>query len=149
MAWSSVFLLSSFAQIQPARTDSVNINYILLNSLTLPLKRSLNMKSRYSTKVQKMHQASSRVLPLRSWIKLGKIFTHVCVLSQCRGVRIVLTPHFTEDGMSTIPKEQAERLVNYTTAIPHREREYVVQLEVFHQLHCLVSTQRVQPTVCQ
>ena len=43
-------------------------------------------------------------------------------------------------GISSISKDQARRLVNYTTEIPNHDGEYIVQLDVFHQLHCLVRT---------
>jgi len=42
-------------------------------------------------------------------------------------------------GISRIPGSQATRLVNQTHAIPGDEDHYVVQLFVFHQLHCLVG----------
>lgn len=35
---------------------------------------------------------------------------------------------------------EAAKLVNKTTPIPDYPGEYVIQLDVFHQLHCLVST---------
>lgn len=39
-----------------------------------------------------------------------------------------------------IPKEQAVQLANTTLIFPHDpERRYIVELDVFHQLHCLVS----------
>lgn len=34
---------------------------------------------------------------------------------------------------------QAARLVNKTVPIPGEPGQYVVQLNVFHQLHCLVG----------
>jgi hypothetical protein len=44
-------------------------------------------------------------------------------------------------ALSTIPREQAERLPNYTSPVPNHEDQYIIQLDVFHQLHCLVSSQ--------
>ncbi|KIM75131.1 hypothetical protein PILCRDRAFT_38305, partial [Piloderma croceum F 1598] len=41
-------------------------------------------------------------------------------------------------GISKIPKSQAALLPNRTVAIPGDEGNYVVALDVFHQLHCLV-----------
>ncbi|PTB48341.1 hypothetical protein M431DRAFT_100297 [Trichoderma harzianum CBS 226.95] len=41
-------------------------------------------------------------------------------------------------GISTIPKGQAKLLPNYTSPVPGHEDEYIVELDVFHQLHCLV-----------
>ncbi|KAJ6526814.1 hypothetical protein B0H19DRAFT_970486, partial [Mycena capillaripes] len=40
-------------------------------------------------------------------------------------------------GVSTIPKNQAALLPNKTYPIAHNTSQYLVQLEVFHQLHCL------------
>ncbi|KAL7952496.1 hypothetical protein V8C34DRAFT_299191 [Trichoderma compactum] len=40
-------------------------------------------------------------------------------------------------GISTIPKAQAKLLPNYTSPVPGHEDEYIVELDVFHQLHCL------------
>jgi hypothetical protein len=45
--------------------------------------------------------------------------------------------------MSIMPEEQAERLVNHATAIPHGESGDGIQLALFHQLHCLVGISRV------
>ncbi len=44
------------------------------------------------------------------------------------------------DVFQLIPQEQAEKLVNQTVLFPHdEERRYVIELDVFHQLHCLVT----------
>ncbi|KAJ8694274.1 hypothetical protein PTI98_004127 [Pleurotus ostreatus] len=43
-------------------------------------------------------------------------------------------------GISRIPTSQAKRLPNATEAIPGDEDNYIVELDVFHELHCLVST---------
>jgi Mycotoxin biosynthesis protein UstYa len=42
-------------------------------------------------------------------------------------------------GITKIPRESAAKLVNKTVAIPDLlpDRQYAVQLDVFHQLHCL------------
>ena len=40
-------------------------------------------------------------------------------------------------GISRIPRESAAKLVNKTVPIPDEPGQYVVQLNVFHQLHCL------------
>lgn len=37
-----------------------------------------------------------------------------------------------------IPREQAAQLTNLTINIPGEEDHYLVGLDVFHQLHCLV-----------
>lgn len=42
-------------------------------------------------------------------------------------------------GVSRIPMSDAARLVNKTVPLAEYPGEYVVSLDVFHQLHCLVS----------
>lgn len=48
----------------------------------------------------------------------------------------------TKEGLiQLIPQEQAARLANKTIIYPHDEqRRYAIELDVFHQLHCLVSS---------
>lgn len=42
--------------------------------------------------------------------------------------------------MSNVPREQAALLANKTDRAPgNGEPKYVVGLDIFHQLHCLVS----------
>ena len=41
------------------------------------------------------------------------------------------------DGISSISGEEASRIPNRTTLVPETENSYVVELDVFHQLHCL------------
>jgi hypothetical protein len=47
----------------------------------------------------------------------------------------------TEGVTFHIPDEAAQRLLNKTerVPVPGYEKEYMVGLDVFHQLHCLVS----------
>ncbi|KAK8094990.1 hypothetical protein PG997_001675 [Apiospora hydei] len=40
-------------------------------------------------------------------------------------------------GISRIPMDKASQLVNKTVPIPGEPGQYVIQLNVFHQLHCL------------
>lgn len=40
-------------------------------------------------------------------------------------------------GISWITKEEASRMVNQTLPAPHDPDKYMIQLEVFHNLHCL------------
>lgn len=42
-------------------------------------------------------------------------------------------------GLSSIPMTDAARLMNRTVPIPGKPGEYVVTLNLFHDLHCLVS----------
>ena len=45
-----------------------------------------------------------------------------------------------EGLIQLIPKEKAANLTNKTVIFPHDEqRRYAVEVDVFHQLHCLVS----------
>ena len=75
----------------------------------------------------------------KSWTSAGRISITVCAyapstVSHCLDdIRNILV------GISRIPKSQAEMLPNATEAIPGDEEHYVVELDVFHQLHCLVS----------
>ena len=45
---------------------------------------------------------------------------------------------YIDIGVIKIPKEDAEKLPNQTLPIPGEEDGYIVGLEVYHQLHCLV-----------
>ncbi|KDQ29973.1 hypothetical protein PLEOSDRAFT_1037801, partial [Pleurotus ostreatus PC15] len=47
-------------------------------------------------------------------------------------------------GISRIPKSQAKLLPNATEAIPGDEEHYAIELDVFHQLHCL---NRIRKTI--
>lgn len=42
-------------------------------------------------------------------------------------------------GISRIPKSDAAHLVNKTVPIADDPGQYAISLDVFHQLHCLVS----------
>jgi hypothetical protein len=44
---------------------------------------------------------------------------------------------FKKDGVSAISSAEAAKLPNRTSAIPSRPNEFVVELDVFHQIHCL------------
>ena len=43
------------------------------------------------------------------------------------------------DDVNRIPRSSAAQLVNKTVPIPNDPGYYAVALNVFHQLHCLVS----------
>ena len=45
-------------------------------------------------------------------------------------------------GISRIPIEDAAQLVNRTVPIPGDPGQYIIALDVFHELHCLVSRDR-------
>ncbi|KAJ3759343.1 hypothetical protein EV360DRAFT_42064, partial [Lentinula raphanica] len=42
-----------------------------------------------------------------------------------------------QNGINQIPASEANKLVDKTVPIPGDEKNYIVTLEVFHQLHCL------------
>lgn len=44
-------------------------------------------------------------------------------------------------GVIKVPKADAERLPNQTLAIPGEDDGYIVGIEVYHQLHCMVSAE--------
>ena len=43
-------------------------------------------------------------------------------------------------GLSRISKAESKKLANWTEPIPGDESHYVISLDVFHQIHCLVSS---------
>jgi hypothetical protein len=49
-----------------------------------------------------------------------------------------LSPHLTPDLASRISREEAEKLPNVT--VPVKTGGYMAGVDVFHQLHCLVSS---------
>ena len=49
---------------------------------------------------------------------------------------------FVDFGLSQIPKWQADKMPNRTLPIPADPQYYVMQLTVFHQMHCLVRVYR-------
>lgn len=51
---------------------------------------------------------------------------------------IILTDFTHVVGISAIPKSQAALLPNRTVPFPRQEENYIITLDVFHQLHCLV-----------
>lgn len=44
------------------------------------------------------------------------------------------------DGIIKIPQSEAAQLVNYTMPLASEPGMYMVEIDVFHQLHCLVDT---------
>jgi len=68
---------------------------------------------------------------------LGRIYTSVRVVHNVDEYPADSGQHILV-GVSRITKEEASHLTNHTTRLPGDEDHYVVQLDVFHQLHCLV-----------
>jgi hypothetical protein len=52
-------------------------------------------------------------------------------------------------GLTTILRSEAAKLPNKTAILPHdQDRRYMMELDVFHQLHCLVSrVNSLSPTI--
>jgi hypothetical protein len=75
----------------------------------------------------------------RRMTRLGAIFTTVRI-SSFQPVSSFRTD-YAEDivGISRIAMSDAARLSNKTVPIPDDPGQYVVSLDVFHQLHCLVG----------
>lgn len=57
--------------------------------------------------------------------------------SLCLSPKIIFI--FDLDSFSAISKSEAALILNGTEAFTGDEKHYVVQLDVFHQLHCLVN----------
>jgi len=53
----------------------------------------------------------------------------------------------TDKGVVKISKADAERLPNVTLPIPGEADEYIVGIEVYHQLHCLVGASLPGPSL--
>lgn len=43
-----------------------------------------------------------------------------------------------EDGIIEVPRSEAAKLVNTTMPVPEDPTQYVVELDFFHELHCLL-----------
>lgn len=74
----------------------------------------------------------------------GRTFTTVCqsffLLDIVPNI-ILYNLHLV--GVSRITKEEAYQLVNQTYRLPGDEDHFVIQLDVFHQLHCLVCAMAI------
>jgi hypothetical protein len=73
-------------------------------------------------------------------MKLGKVYIPVSLPQKAQRLKKQEKKLIIRAGLyQLIPKEQAAQLANKTIIFPHdRERRYIVELDVFHQLHCLV-----------
>jgi hypothetical protein len=85
-----------------------------------------------------MIKALTKVLQQRKSINYGKTFIHVCHLQ----ARENTTHHDVLVGVNKIPRSDAMLMTNKTSPIVRDPGYYIVVLDVFHQLHCLVSTAR-------
>jgi len=64
---------------------------------------------------------------------------HICTLTE-------QSLSFT-DSVNQIPKSQARLLRHKTVPIPGDEENYIVGLDMFHQIHCLVCVKLIQLSV--
>ena len=89
---------------------------------------------------QRMERATTKENPQKKIMPTGKTYMSVSTAAW-----IKCTPFYswslttTDRGLSQISKEEAARLRISTTPIPGHEDLYIIQLDVFHQLHCLNS----------
>lgn len=82
--------------------------------------------------------------PMMRWTNAGststivrptsKVFLCVCALHKTKTKTKTLS---LTVGISAISKAEAQQLADPTIAIPGTTDKYLVQLEVFHNLHCL------------
>lgn len=87
-------------------------------------------------------------MPLRSfkdllqtcWTKLG---TNFLIVKYLRVLQYGAIANSIKVGISTITEQQARLMTNYTSPVPGHEDSFIVELDVFHQLHCLVSVQSI------
>jgi hypothetical protein len=66
----------------------------------------------------------------------GKRRTTVCTPSNSKN-SYYGTNQYHQVGISGVSKEEASHLLNATLPAPHDPDTYMIQLEVFHNLHCL------------
>lgn len=77
----------------------------------------------------------------RGWCRLGRsVWLYAAFFFL---YRVQLSRLVSIVGVSRITKEEASKLVNQTYRLPGDEEHYVVHLDVFHQLHCLVGRRSV------
>lgn len=103
------------------------------------------MRCAGSTSASPATPPSTRGRRPRSSIRGGPTCTKVGDLSALADIRRIsasLDLCIINDktvGISLIGREDAAKLPNKTVIFPHDpERRYIVELDVFHQLHCLV-----------
>jgi hypothetical protein len=49
----------------------------------------------------------------------------------------ICTYAYYTDGIIEVTAEEAANLPNSTAELPHKPNSYVVEIDIFHQLHCL------------
>lgn len=76
------------------------------------------------------------------WIKCGVIYTEVNQLKNSIMLSSVYNTNswqYLGAGFMMIDKLSAQKLPNATVEVPGTNGKYIITLEIFHQLHCLVS----------
>jgi hypothetical protein len=98
------------------------------------MQLSTKSKSSIATSVQTRHPIKDHQ-PTRE-MQHGKIFTMVdqSILTTYSGNSLTGLP---EIGINSIEKSEAMRLPNQTVPTNGDPNQYIVGLDVFHQLHCL------------
>ena len=89
----------------------------------------------------------SKYHPLLSSTKPGKTFINVSTHQEAKPGFILTL--ITKVGISKITKDQAMLLPNKTWPIPGDEEHYVAELDVFHNLHCLVRATHTVAIECR
>lgn len=101
---------------------------------------SSNTRPGYFMKVSVRTKAYISYLPHPKLMRLGRISMTVNHFNFCAPIyQFVYLPPV---GISHITKEEASQLVNQTYRFPGHKDHYCITLDVFHQLHCLVSSLR-------
>lgn len=78
-------------------------------------------------------------------MKDGLSFTEVRILESFSSANMCGKLMLNTVGISRVPLKTARNFVNRTVLFPHdEEKNYVIELDVFHQLHCLVRIKSPQ-----
>jgi Mycotoxin biosynthesis protein UstYa len=91
-----------------------------------------------------MKQYICKIL-LMPWTKHGQAFMMV---TYPHGIYLAVADMASAFGVVQIDEKDAKRLPNQTEKIPGSPGKYVVEIDVFHQLHCLVREAFVKILMC-
>ena len=117
---------------------SLNFDRVMneANVLQHPQKLQLSSKRSSSTTTFMKTEHHIKDLQQMRWTDPGTISMTVFWILSLQF--LTLTSH-TDIGIVQIDKSDALRLPNHTLNIPGDKDHYIVGIEVFHQLHCLVT----------
>lgn len=112
-------------------------------NIKAPLQRKLTKPGPISTDVT-LPSLSAQISPHPSQRRGTCNHPAVCEIPKSKTCTFPVTwisPYANTnlDSIQRIPKSDAARLVNKTEPIPGEPGNYIVALNVFHELHCLVS----------